>query len=314
MVTTDMVKACYRAFFNRDPENAEVVRAKTKLPNLEALLLDFMSAPEYQINVRESVRPIIDQIYNDVSRHIDYEVSEEQLAACFARIRDEWTALGIEEPYWSVGTSEALKQKNLDNRALSAFFASGRATVSSLKNFLARNGREIPKGECLEFGCGTGRVTRYLAELFEHVRGVDISPGNLKLAGNNIRDAGLSNVSFMLLQSPEQLASVPTYDFLFSTIVLQHNPPPLQSFLLNKLLAKLRSGGAAFVQISTSTPGYSFKIDDYLKGNSPGVEMHDLPMRVVFERLDQHNMVPVEVLTDNWTGRFGSHTFFATKR
>ena len=129
-----------------------------------------------------------------------------------------------------------------------------------------------------------------------------------------MHDAGLANVSFKLLETPEQLASMPAYDFLFSTIVLQHNPPPLQDFILDKLFARLRSGGGAFVQISTNTPRYSFKIDDYLKGTSPGLEMHDLPMHVVFARLDQHNMVPVEVLADNWTGMFGSHTFFATKK
>ena len=220
-----------------------------------------------------------------MSRHIDYDASDEQLAACFARIRREWTMLGEEEPYWSVSSNDAFKQKNLDDKALDAFFASGRATVSNLKNFFARNGREIPKGECLEFGCGTGRVTRHLAELFEFVTGLDVSSGNLKLAGKNIRDAGLSNVSFRLLQSPEQLVSMPTYDFLFSTIVLQHNPPPLQNFLLDKLFARLRPGGGAFVQIPTNTPGYNFKIDDYLKRSSHGMEMHDLPMHVVFEEL-----------------------------
>lgn len=68
------------------------------------------------------------------------------------------------------------------------------------------------------------------------------------------------------------------------------------------------------MQMTTNTPGYSFKIDDYLKTASHGLEMHDLPMHVVFEKLDQYNMVPVEVLIDSWTGVAGSHTFFATKR
>ena len=178
----------------------------------------------------------------------------------------------VSGPYWAkrshIGRSARtthLRRKNLDAKAVDAFFASGRATVSHLKNFLARNGRDLPKGHCLEFGCGTGRVTRHLAELFELVTGVDISPGNLKLAGEHMRNAGLANVSFKLLKSPEQLTSLPAYDFLFSTIVLQHNPPPLQNFILDKLFARLRPGGGAFVQIPTNTPGYNFKIGDYLK-------------------------------------------------
>ncbi len=314
MVKADMVRACYRALFRRERENERAARQKTRLTNLEALLMNFMSSPENQAIIPEPIRTIIDAIYDDVDRHIDYNVQPEQLADCFARIRREWTILGENEPYWSVSTNDAFKLKNLNAKAVNDFFASGRSTVSHLKSFLARNGRELPKGHCLEFGCGTGRVTIHLAELFELVTGIDISPGNLKLAGEHMRNAGLTNVSFKLLETPEQLASLPAYDFLFSTIVLQHNPPPLQDFILDKLFARLRSGGGAFVQISTNTPRYSFKIDDYLKGTSPGLEMHDLPMHVVFARLDQHNMVPVEVLADNWTGMFGSHTFFATKK
>lgn len=314
MVKADMVRACYRVIFGREPENENVVKQKTGLPTLEALLSDFINSPEYKAKIGDPTRTIIDTIYGDANRHIDYDVPPEQLAACFARIRREWTVLGEEEPYWSVSANDAFKLKNLNAKAVDDFVASGRATVSYLKNFLARNDRELPKGHCLEFGCGTGRVTGHLAELFELVTGVDISAGNLKLAGEHIRHTGLANVSFMLLESPEQLASLPAYDFLFSTIVLQHNPPPLQNFLLDKLFARLRSGGGAFVQMSTNTPGYNFKIDDYLKGKPHGMEMHDLPMHVVFARLDQHDMVPIEVLSDNWTGMFGSHTFFATKK
>lgn len=314
MVKADMVRACYRALLKREPENENVVRQKTGLPNLEALLLDFINSPEYKAKLGDAVRTIIDTIYDDVTRHIDYEVRPEQLAACFARIRREWITLGEEEPYWSVSTNDALKLKLLGTKAIDDFFASGRATVSHLRNFLARNGLEVAKGHCLEFGCGAGRVTKDLATLFELVTGIDISPGNLKLAGEHMHNAGVANVSFMLLESLEQLDSLPAYDFLFSTIVLQHNPPPLQNFLLDKLLTRLRPGGGAFVQIPTNTPGYTFKIGDYLKGASPGMEMHDLPMHVVFARLDQHNMIPVEVLADNWTGMFGSHTFFAKKK
>ena len=170
MVAADMVKACYRAL----------------PPRLKALLLEVMYI--HKTKIPQSIGTIVDTICNDVNRHIDYDVSPDQLTACFARIRREWTMLGDEEPYWSVSTNDAFKLKNLNAKAVDDFFASGRTTVSHLKNFLARNGRELPKGHCLEFGCGTGRVTRHLALLFEHVTGVDISPGNLKLAAENMRD------------------------------------------------------------------------------------------------------------------------------
>ncbi len=313
MITPEMVRACYRVLLSREPENEEVLRQGAKTPNLEALLLNFVGSLEYQTKLLDFGR-IIRAMHTDVSRHIDYEVSNEQLAACFTRIRREWTALGEAEPYWSVITDETLRQRNLNDKALDAFFASGSAVVSRLQNVLTRTGRVLPKKHCLEFGCGTGRVTRHLARLFESVTAIDVSPGNLGLARANLREAGISNVSFQLLEAPEELLSLAEYDFLFSIIVLQHNPPPLQSFILDKLLARIRPGGAAFVQIPTHTPSYSFDIDAYLKTASPGLEMHVLPMHVVFEKLDQHEMVPVEVLMDDLTGTVGSHTFYAVKR
>lgn len=313
MITPDMVRDCYRVLLRREPENEDVLSRGVNAPSFEVLLRNFVESIEYQTKLPEFGR-IIRAMCDDADGHVDYEVSAEQLAACFARIRHEWTALGEAEPYWSVLTDEAFSRKHLDNKALDAFFASGRAMVSRLQKFVARTGRELPKGRCLEFGCGTGRVTRYLARLFEDVTAVDISSGNLKLAGENLRDAGVSNVSLHLLEAPEQLSALPDCDFLFSIITLQHNPPPLQYFILDKLFAKIRLGGGVFVQIPTHTPGYSFKIDAYLETVSRGLEMHALPMHAVFETLDRHKMTPVEVLMDDLTGLPGSHTFYAVKR
>lgn len=258
---------------------------------------------------------------SEVGGHVDYDVSADQLGACFDRVRREWALLGEKDPYWSVLSQDSHKGANLDKKAKDEFFASGRDTVLQLQNCLSRTGRKLPKGVCLEFGCGTGRVTKHLAKLFDRVIAIDVSPGNLKLATENMQNAGISNVSLKLLESPEELMSLPEYDFLFSTIVFQHNPPPLQKFFLDKLLARIRPGGGAYFQIPTHTPGYKFQIEEYL--NNPltsgedlqiMVEMHALPMHVVFEELDQHDMVPVEVLMDSWTNLLGSHTFFSTKR
>ena len=86
---------------------------------------------------------------------------------------------------------------------------------------------------------------------------------------------------------------------------------------------RIRPGGGAYFQIPTHTPGYKFQIEEYLNNPLPGdgtddlhnlMEMHALPMHVVFETLDRRGMVPVEVLMDAWTSLLGSHTFFAMKR
>jgi len=291
-------------------------RALRNIPSIEALLRDLVN-PHASSTV-ESLATL-----SQVGGHVDYDVTADQLRACFDRVRREWTLLGEKEPYWSVSSQDRHRVANFDERAKDEFFASGRDTVLQLQNCLSRTGRKLPKGLCLEFGCGTGRVTKHLAELFDLIIGVDVSAGNLKLAAENMESAGISNVSFKLLQSPEELMSLPEYDFLFSTIVFQHNAPPVQKFFLDNLLARLRAGGGAYFQIPTHTPGYEFKIREYLHSQLPSdkksdlpitFEMHALPMHVVFDTLDQRSMVCVEVLMDPWTGRLGSHTFFSTKR
>jgi trans-aconitate methyltransferase len=106
---------------------------------------------------------------------------------------------------------------------------------------------------------------------------------------------------------------IPRYDVLFSTIVFQHNPPPVQRFLLDRLLGKLNPGGAFFFQIPTHTPRYGFVADDYLASPMGVMELHNLPMPDVFKILAHHRLTPLEVLMDIWTGLYGSHTFFGVK-
>jgi hypothetical protein len=44
------------------------------------------------------------------------------------------------------------------------------------------------------------------------------------------------------------------------------------------------------------------------------MEMHCVPMSIVFELLAINSFFPMEVIMDDWTGGYGSHTFFAQKR
>jgi len=316
MIEPNIVRAFYRVLLKREPENERVVMEKTHAPNIEALLLSFVNCLEIRTKLADATVSYSSAIFEMPPRRVDYDISAEQLRACFDRVRREWALLGEQEPYWSVAAQDRFRVANLDDKAMNKFFETGRATAVQLQNCLSRTGRKLAKGLCLEFGCGTGRVTRYLAELFDHVIGIDVSPGHLKLATKHLQDAGISNVSLKLLGSPEELISIlPEFDFLFSTIVFQHNPPPLQKFFLDNFLKKVRPGGGAYFQMPTHTPGYEFQIEKYLNSKPPmHFEMHDLPMHVVFETLNRYDLVPIEVLMDGRTGMLGSHTFFCMKR
>ena len=53
-----------------------------------------------------------------------------------------------------------------------------------------------PKRVCLDLGCGTGIVTRELASRFDRIVGTDPSPGMIKQAKGQAKDANLTNVEF----------------------------------------------------------------------------------------------------------------------
>jgi SAM-dependent methyltransferase len=77
----------------------------------------------------------------------------------------------------------------------------------------------------LDFGCGCGRNVQNLVSRFKRMDGVDISPELVEQARNNILKSGAPQDSFQLyacdgvslngLKNDE-------YDFIMSTIVLQH--------------------------------------------------------------------------------------------
>jgi hypothetical protein len=95
MVKADVVRACYRVLLNRESENETVVRQTIGLPNLEALLLHFVNSPEYKAKIAAPVLgPSLIQFMKTRIAPLIMPFRPEQLAACSARIRREWTVLG----------------------------------------------------------------------------------------------------------------------------------------------------------------------------------------------------------------------------
>lgn len=104
------------------------------------------------------------------------------------------------------------------------FFESGRKAVTEevltdMGNIC--QGRDPKQMRVLEIGCGTGRVTRALAEVFGEIHAVDVSRRMIKLARRAV--AGTSNVR-LYKNNGMDLSVVPDvqFDFAFSMIVFQH--------------------------------------------------------------------------------------------
>ncbi len=309
------VRALYRELLGRDIESAEVLNNHLKgHPTVESLRHSILQSEEYLAkHPRPDLWRFLSTNLARPSPKIDVDVTADQLETIFQRVASQWVALGDTEPHWSVLTNDKYRQSTFTNHE-EEFYQSGTHVASLVKTFAMRNGTGMAADHVLELGCGTGRVTAALAKMFARVTAIDVSPGHLQLCREAMGKGRHSNIEYVLLRNPQDVASFPRCSFFLSTIVLQHNPPPLISYLLDWSLSKVEPGGAALFQVPTHTPGYEFQIDKYLSSSPPeDFEMHCLPMHRVFEVLNRHGFAPKEVVMDAWTGLPGSHTFFAVK-
>jgi len=230
------------------------------------------------------------------------EVSE--IDSIFSHVQETWNHLGNTDPYWSVLTQEKFKQ-NSEKEIPDQFYLSGRDDVAILVNSLERNGIDYRRLKtCLEIGCGTGRVTRWLADYFDQVFGCDISQSHLNLASRYLDQTGTTNVSFRHIKTPKEFCNLPTVDIVYSIMVLQHNPPPLMVMIIREMLKSLLPGGIAFFQVPTYRLGYKFSLDKYLLDNDAKLEleMHILPQYKIFEIAAKENGDIIEVLEDGYVG------------
>src|SRR5208283_475688 len=155
------------------------------------------------------------------------------LAKMFARIERAWQALGSTDPFWSVLSADQFRKESFPENS-AAFYESGRQDLERMTAWLVRNGiTGLGPGHCCcEYGCGTGRVTGWLASRFSRVIACDISRSHLQLAESFLQDREGSDIVFRHIDSLSALDSMEPIDLFFSFMVLQHNPPPVMAFIL----------------------------------------------------------------------------------
>lgn len=131
----------------------------------------------------------------------------------------------------------------------------GRGT-EELAALFGRLGADPRGGVCVEVGCGPGRMTAALAERFDRVIALDVSPAMIARARLAV-GAGAMNVELRTV-SGERLDGVgdASAGTLVCYLVLQHLPSgDVVAGLLREFGRVLAPGGEAFVQLPLLEPG-----------------------------------------------------------
>jgi len=227
-------------------------------------------------------------------------------------LRDSWNTLGENDPMWAVLTRPERRGRRWDP---GEFFATGRREIDEVMRLLREVGPPVARGDALDFGCGVGRLTQALAAHFDRVTGVDIAPSMLAAAGYNSHD----NCRFVHNERPD-LGVFPdaSFDFVYSSIVLQHMPPALALGYVTEFARVLRPGGRAVFTVPagpSDTPvGRLYRIvpsavvDAYKKRLWGGViQMHGIPLEALIPRLTASGLHIERVDPDpspgpNWRG------------
>ena len=146
-------------------------------------------------------------------------MAEQELSGQLEKMRHDWDERARENARFYVDTA---RQEWTDNE----FFQSGQRTVTEeiLTDMLnICQGKDPKQMRVLEVGCGAGRVTRALAQIFGEVYAVDISGEMVRQAQAALAD--LPHVH--IFQNNGKDLSVlgrTRFDFAFSSIVFQHIP------------------------------------------------------------------------------------------
>jgi cyclopropane fatty-acyl-phospholipid synthase-like methyltransferase len=167
----------------------------------------------------------------------------------------DWEELARRQPYFRVLTHDGSVETNGNSVATDAFFETGEADITALIPAIASLlGREPALGTSLDFGCGAGRLTIPLARRSTATVACDIAPTMLAHAAENVRNAGLHNVTFAEIDG-----LTGTFDFICSLLVLQYIHPSAGYAIIRTLLNVLAPSGVAALQVvSGSSPRSRF--------------------------------------------------------
>ena len=162
----------------------------------------------------------------------------------------DWNSLAELDPLWTV-LSETDKKFGKWNPE--DFFSTGAKEAGRVLKMCESHGLAISFDKMLDFGCAVGRMTRGFSNTFRSCTGLDVSPKMVALAEKY--NADRPNCAFVTSESPRLPFDDGTFDFVFTTLVLQHLPT--QQMILDFIAEFFRVakvGGAVVFQLPLAVP------------------------------------------------------------
>lgn len=124
------------------------------------------------------------------------------------------------------------------------FNAEGLAEAQRLFYFFDRSSTVV------DYGCGIGRVLKYVAERAGHVVGLDICPAFLSRAGESIK---YDSVAFF---PSDEYQRENVADLVYSLMVMQHNDAENRMKIMGHIHRILKPGGTAVVNFPQHGSAY----------------------------------------------------------
>ncbi|MFO1314275.1 MAG: class I SAM-dependent methyltransferase [Burkholderiales bacterium] len=238
-------------------------------------------------------------------------MSEQDRAPSRITASENWDRLAKFDAMWTI-LSDSTKLGGKWDRE--EFFATGAGIFARL-DAIERLGARINYGVAVDFGCGVGRVSQWLAKRFSRVVGVDISPRMLELAERYNTESAA--ITFVLGNEVNVPLATSSADLVYSFIVLQHIGKAMQQQYLREFSRIARPGGYLCFQVPShpldgGKPNFSVGL---MTDSGPAtIEINTYPRAEVESHLESCGCKIVGVLNDDSCGSGMKSYFYVAQK
>jgi ubiquinone/menaquinone biosynthesis C-methylase UbiE len=211
-------------------------------------------------------------------------------------VKKHWDKFGKDDPMWAILTDPDKRGNRWNSED---FFKHGQSEIERQLAYIKELPVHLQYEKALDFGCGVGRLSQALAVHFREVTGVDIAPSMIKLA-NRYNRHGSRCRYFVNDHDHLGIFSENTFDFVYSTIVLQHIRPSYAMSYIKEFLRVLKPHGLLVFQL----PSQELSASAPPKPALPNVEGQQSSSFFVSVKQFAKQLTPSPILELYWNVRY----------